>query len=379
MRAAEVNPRAKRGQSPFTPRTAQKGTGPRRPGYTLIELIVALGTGAILMAGLSSALYMSTRGLTPDVTATSDASRSSLALSQVTSDLRLALNFSERTASAVTFTVPDRNSDGSVETIRYSWAGTGNPLLYQYNGGTAVTIAANVTQFNLTSLIRSIPATSCVLPATIVAYAPVSEQKISTGSTGMTIGKPVGLVPGNLMVAAVAIKGASATTMTAPAGWTLIQRQDDGSTVSFAAWWKIAGASEPANHTFSWTGTRRAYGWIMRFSGVETTAPINAWNSLAGGAILAAPSPAVTSTVDDAMIVRMGGFDDASMSGDNANVPSHTTLTADNCNGASTGVSGAAAYTTQATAGSSGSTTFTLLSIEKYVTITIALRPDDGI
>jgi type II secretory pathway pseudopilin PulG len=150
----------------------------RRRGYTFIELIVTMASSAILMAGLASVLFIASKAITPDATATQDANRSSLALAQMMSDVRLAMDFSERTARAVTFTVPDRNADGDVETVRYSWSGTsGDPLLYQYNSGSAVTLLADVKAFNLTALTRTIAADSLGAPPTAVAYQSFAESK----------------------------------------------------------------------------------------------------------------------------------------------------------------------------------------------------------
>jgi hypothetical protein len=350
-----------------------------RRGYTLAELLVSMGTGAILLAGLTSSLYISTQTLTPDATATSESNRSSLAVRRVAADLRLALNFTERTATAVTVTVPDRTGDGNVDTIRYSWSGgAGNSLYYQFNSGQPVVVATNVQAFNLPQLTRTLSATATPLSSTIVAYATPPEAKVAPDNTSITIARPTGLVPDNLMVAAVAIRGAAAATVTAPTGWTLISSQDNGSSSCLAVWWKVAGASEPANFTFGWTGSFRAYGYIMRFGAVETSAPIDAFATTTGTS--ATPlSPAVTTTRANAMIVRLGAFQNESVTLDNAGVASHITLTADSCNSGAIAASGAAAYATQATAGSSGTATFTLTGNLPYTTTTIALAPDDGL
>jgi len=48
-----------------------------------------------------------------------------------------------------TLTVPARGTDTSPETIVYSWAGPGQPLMRQYNSNTAVSIADNVQAFKI--------------------------------------------------------------------------------------------------------------------------------------------------------------------------------------------------------------------------------------
>jgi type II secretory pathway pseudopilin PulG len=356
----------------------------RRHGYTLVELLVTLGTGSIVLAGLSSTLYISSQTLRTDSTATSDGSRSALALSQLTSDLRLALDFTERSSTAATFTVPDRTGDGAVDTIRYSWAGTDSPLLYQFNGGTAVTLIATVKQFSMTGLTRTVAATTCALPATIVAYAAPPEGKAATAATSVTVNAPVGLAPGHFMLAAAVVDADATTTLSAPAGWTLVGRiKDSTNTVTTGVWWKFATASEASSYQFTWTGSRKAYAWITRFTGVEPSAPINVSSTTAGASASSTPSsPSVTTTVANAMVVRIGGFDDGDVNVDNAGVSGHTTLTADESDAgasATNPVSGAAAYVLRASAGSTGTANFTLAASEEFVTFTIALRPDDGL
>ena len=71
--------------------------------------------------------------------------------SQIADDLNVALNFTQRTATAATFTVPDRLNLGTPQVVSYSWAGTaGAPLLRQFNGGTSSTLLAGVQNFSLT-------------------------------------------------------------------------------------------------------------------------------------------------------------------------------------------------------------------------------------
>jgi hypothetical protein len=64
------------------------------------------------------------------------------------SDLEFALAFSEQTATAMTFTVPDRDGDLLAETIRYAWSGTpGDPLTRQINEGAVATMLEDVHVF----------------------------------------------------------------------------------------------------------------------------------------------------------------------------------------------------------------------------------------
>ena len=86
-----------------------------------------------------------------------DVSKASELIDEITTDLNLAMSFSERTDTAVTFTVPDRDSNGQSETIRYSWSGTsGDSIMREYNGGDAVAVAEDVQYFSLEYILKTI-------------------------------------------------------------------------------------------------------------------------------------------------------------------------------------------------------------------------------
>ena len=94
---------------------------PIRPrGFTLVELVIAIATSSLLMAGMMSAIFLAIRSADTN-TDTSLAVSGSLVLEDIAAELRDAVYFKQRTATAVMFAVPDRDSDGDVETIRYSW------------------------------------------------------------------------------------------------------------------------------------------------------------------------------------------------------------------------------------------------------------------
>jgi hypothetical protein len=304
-------------------------------------------------------------------------------------DLQTAKSFTERTATAVTFTVPDRDGDNIDETIRYAWAGTpGDPLTYQLNGGTATTLADDVQQFNLAALD---PEMKAALPdgpppesGEIVFHVEDYEEatpptKKSTSGTTLAIPAPATIHEGDLLIAVV-VRDAGGADLIGP--WTnqLIVADGGGTTsttVCVGVWWKIA-SGEPASYDFNIAQDKRAYGWIMRFSGHDADNPIHAINTDPGSS--SAPnSPAVTTTVDNAMIVRIGGFDDDDINIDNTGIADHTTITMDESDSTSLySCSGGAAYAMLPTAGDSGSTSFSLTSTEQFRTVTIAIAPEEA-
>lgn len=198
--------------------------------------------------------------------------------------------------------------------------------------------------------------------------------EIDTGGTSITINKPAGTVLDDLLIAAVATDGN--TAITPPAGWTVINIADQSGAVSFGVWWKVAGASEPGNYTFIWSGgSEQVVGWIMRFTGHDPVNPINT-SATTGGSSDTPSSPSVTTTVDNALILRLGAFDDDDTTPGAPGLPGHTVINMrDSGQGPST-VSGGSGYIMQATAGISGTSSFSLTAAEQYVTITIGIAPE---
>ncbi len=142
---------------------ATRQSGCLRVGMTLVEMVTSMSILCVLVVAMGSAILISTRALEVSAAAeTDDAEKVRLRL---IADLQTALSFSEQTATAATFTVPDRDSDGQPETLRYAWSGTlGDPLTYSYNDGNAITLAADVQQFNLTYLLRTMQGMGGVTP-----------------------------------------------------------------------------------------------------------------------------------------------------------------------------------------------------------------------
>jgi prepilin-type N-terminal cleavage/methylation domain-containing protein len=128
----------------------------QRAGLTLVEVVTSLTILSIVMGAACSALVVAAHAVDAGTSNASQRLAAEEALGQVVADLQVAIAFSERTASAATFTVPDRNSDGQPETLRYAWSGAaGDPLTRQVNGGEVVPLAKNVYGFNLSYLTQN--------------------------------------------------------------------------------------------------------------------------------------------------------------------------------------------------------------------------------
>jgi type II secretory pathway pseudopilin PulG len=358
-------------------------TMPRRKAFTLLELVVSLASSIMLVAGLAGSLYISNQALIG-----SSSARQTLAASTVLRELMAnvsqAKSITERTATAITFTVPDRDEDNIRETIRYAWSGVaGEPLTYQYNGGAIANIATDVRAFNLSALTRELQPPSPQVAQGVTFHGPATEMPMSVASIQMDIPLPTGTIADDLLIACVATDGG--TALSNPAGWNRVDIGSNswnngsktGAAVTFGIWWKRASGSEPSSHRFTWDVSKKAYGWMMRFSGHDINNPIHAFYPARGGAINSTPpSPSVTTTVPNAMILRLGGFDDPDINVGNPGAGVGNPITMNRSGTGLSQCSGGAGWQVQSSAGASGLSNFTLTGSEEYVTVTIAIAPE---
>jgi hypothetical protein len=129
----------------------------RLSAFTLVELIVSVAVTSILLAGMTSVLLVASRALPDESRPTDKVIEESRVTDQIVGELEQALYFTERTTHAVTFTVADRNGDGSPERIRYAWSGVaGDPLTRQYNNEAALTVLDAVRAFDLAYDLKSV-------------------------------------------------------------------------------------------------------------------------------------------------------------------------------------------------------------------------------
>jgi len=174
----------------------------------------------------------------------------------------------------------------------------------------------------------------------IVIFVDYNEAKVDSDEESITIDTPGDTCEGDLLIAAVATDGDTSTSM-APTdgdGWTEIDIDTYNGEVTLGAWWKLADFSEPDTHEFTWSGAggQQAYGWIMRFTGHDTTDPIDVFSTYSESSS-APTSPAVITTVDNCLILRLGAFDDDDITVDDPNLPDHTAITMDESNSSSSG------------------------------------------
>jgi len=123
---------------------------PSSVGFTLIEMVLALGILGVLMLAGQSAIRIAAHSVPSSSSPTYSAGNGQRALAQLASELSYATSITSMTSTSVVFTVAARGSDTSPETISYSWDGVvGDPLTRQYNSNAAQNVASTVNAFSL--------------------------------------------------------------------------------------------------------------------------------------------------------------------------------------------------------------------------------------
>jgi prepilin-type N-terminal cleavage/methylation domain-containing protein len=101
---------------------------------------------------------------------------------------------------------------------------------------------------------------------------PIVQSGLSTatsaGSTTLAIAKPARTAFGDAMLAQIAVRGGAATTITPPAGWSLVGSQDNGTAVKSALYQRTASGTS-TSYTWTFNPSVEATGGIVSYSGVN--------------------------------------------------------------------------------------------------------------
>jgi hypothetical protein len=146
--------------------------------------------------------------------------------------------------------------------------------------------------------------------STPAAPEPIAFREASAGAnsvdSALTIARPPGAQPGDLLLASIDV--ASKPTITAPAGWTLVRRDQVGNTMTKATYVKLAQQSEPPAYTWTLSSRQAAAGTLSAYVGVHATMPVEASAGLTSTSkttsVITAPSVNVTA---GAMVATLYG------------------------------------------------------------------------
>ncbi len=137
------------------------------------------------------------------------------------------------------------------------------------------------------------------------------------GAGTLSIPRPAGLAVNDVLIVSVGVRPNGVTITPVDAGWTLVQRIDNNTgnpNNSLAVYRKVItnlGSEPAANYTFTIAGSTHAAGGILRFTGADTTNPIDVF---AGQTTASAPThttPSLTTRVNNTIVVATFSYPSA--------------------------------------------------------------------
>ena len=125
----------------------------------------------------------------------------------------------------------------------------------------------------------------------------------TTATSTVAVTKPAGTASGDVLVACLALNGGSVSSTGVPAGWTRIAAVTAITNPHVFGYYKVAGDAEPASYSWTLTGAVANGAGIARYSGVDTTAPLDAAaTTVTAPAATSASLPGVTTVTANAML-----------------------------------------------------------------------------
>src|SRR4051794_20331652 len=161
---------------------------------------------------------------------------------------------------------------------------------------------------------------ACVLPmlaapalaATIVSRGAATTATYGPATTTSLRGTvPAGTQAGDVLIATLGFGKATATaqpTLTAPGGWTLVSRTDQGTVGALAVYWHVFAVGETS---YTWTTNVTVGGVVLvaAFGGADPANPIDAGLGLSdptGGTSFRTPS-VTTTAANDVLVASFFG------------------------------------------------------------------------
>lgn len=135
-----------------------------------------------------------------------------------------------------------------------------------------------------------------------------SDTANTDAATATTLAVPRPAASGSnvLLVATLAVRGGSGSTVTPPAGWTLVNRVDQGSNVALATYRRVAPSlgSEPASYSFGFTAGHAA-AVVMAYTGADIGTPIGGIATQTGSNVSSVNAPNITVPVANSRLLTV--------------------------------------------------------------------------
>jgi type II secretory pathway pseudopilin PulG len=302
-------------------------TMPSRAGIQLLELVIALATSSILIAGISSSLFLAaqTRDRSQSLRDSGQALQGGL--DRLRQDLAEAKAFANISSDAITLTVADRDGDSLDETYQYEWPGAGQGLRY-HNGSDWATITGNLTNFSIQPRFTppaAIAAVASLDPPdqfTFVArtHASAGTPLNSDSGTDLSVNLPATFATGDLLLAAIAIDGNQSNSILADASWTKILEVNSADDISLAVFY----TSNPSSNVihFTWPNVAHSHATVAHFRPPSATFSFASFATDEGNSRNPL-CPKVATAAVNPLVLRILGTDQTYAPNESTNMPGH--------------------------------------------------------
>ena len=117
-------------------------------------------------------------------------------------------------------------------------------------------------------------------PSVYIGWRSVSTNSTSSANNQLNIGVPTGVAANDILIAQIAVRGGSNTTITPPAGWSLVRQDNQSTTIAQAIYSHavINASAEPSSYGWSFSSANSAAGGIIDYYGVSNVQPVDASN-----------------------------------------------------------------------------------------------------
>ena len=152
---------------------------------------------------------------------------------------------------------------------------------------------------------RSPAAEETARPPSGITFREASAA-VNTTNAFITIDRPAGVVPGDLMLASIDFRGLP--DIAAPFGWEFVRLDTNGRAMRKATYVRIADSAEPSWYTWFLSRPAAAVGVIVAYAGVDQASPIES----SGGqshevTSTSVGAPSVAATTPGALLVGLFG------------------------------------------------------------------------
>lgn len=143
-----------------------------------------------------------------------------------------------------------------------------------------------------------------------ISATPGTSFGVNSANDAITLKRPAEAVAGQLLVAAISVRGKP--MLTAPAGWSLVRIDSNKNTMRQAIYTRRAGSTEPSTYTWRFSSKQSAAGGILTFSGVDTVTAVDAQSGSVNGHSKSIQASGVSTSATSTKILGFYGIANAS-------------------------------------------------------------------